>query len=212
MEPFRAIWMDEGKPLNDDRERLLRDYDITHPVFPMRDPTVTRDVLDDVRARGLPPGLYAVRSWYPNLTPEHFASHVSAELDRIMGSATPADYPFICLDFEPTSVGGILACSLQWRKHRPNRVTDLTIEGHQGGLFTGAQLRTVAKRFRFLLPQSYDAPMTHGWDPYFMARDLVEHGCPLEKIRPFYDAALVNDLQWWDGYAFTMQRLPERRP
>lgn len=201
---MRAIWVDSG---NDADYTRLKAEGIESPVYAITDPRITKAYLADVYSKGFVPGVYAVKSWWPALTPTQFATQLHHELERV-APGTPGDHPFVCVDYEPTDAAGIMAFALQWRKHRPGRVTDLTIEGHQGGLFTVTQMQAVARKFRYLVPQAYNAAMTNCWCPYFMVRDLVEHGAPFAKCRPFYDAKWLDQLQWWSGYAFTQGRLP----
>lgn len=199
---MRAIWVDEG---NDADYAKLAANGITEPCYALRDPRVTGQYLRNVQARGLDPGVYVVKSWYPADTPAAFATRVSKMLERLRVDSTP-DFPFVCIDYEPTNVPDILACLRQWRKHRPGRVTDLTIEGHQGGLFRPSDVIAVVAQTRYTVPQCYNAAMTQLWDTFAMAHDLTDHSWPIDKVRPFYDAAHLPE--WWDGYAFTQGRLP----
>jgi len=201
---MRAIWIDEG---NDANEAKLLSEGITSPCFAIRDPRVTISYLDGLRARGFTPGVYAVLSWY-GVSPQGFATTVSMELERIGARSFEPGHPFVCLDYEPTDAGGMLACALQWRKHRPSRVTDLTLEGHHGSRFTRSQLQTLAKRFRYLVPQSYNGAMNQGWDTNAICRNLIDAGAPYSSVTPFVDARLLRELAWWEGYAFTQGRLP----
>ncbi len=114
--------------------------------------------------------------------------------------------PFVCADIETKDVAFVLAFARRWRQLRPQRVTDWTLEGHQGGLFTEAQALELAAAFRFVVPQCYNGAMTEVWDTYAMTRNLVGAGFAFAQLRPFYDAARLP--VWWDGYAFTQGRLP----
>lgn len=205
---MRAIWIDEG---NDAPYAKLQANGITCPVYSLRDPRVTLDYLRMVQGKGFTPGVYVVAGWY-NLSPIKFATLVSGELSRI-APATPPGFPFVCFDFEgksgavqPGTPAYQLAALRQWRKHRPDRVTDCTIEGHQGGLYNEGAADWLSRQARYWLPQCYNAAMTQLWDTYAMTADLVTAGFNFDGIRPFYDAAQLP--QWWDGYAFTSGRLP----
>ncbi len=200
---MRSIWIDEG---NDADYVKLRAEGIESPCYSIRDPRVTLSYLETVRSLGFVPGVYAVLSWYGTDGPG-FAEAVSQRLEEI-APGSPAGFPFVCLDYEPTDAVGMIACATRWRALRSARITDLTFEGHHGSRFTRTQLRALASRFRYLVPQSYNGAMTQGWDTAAICRNLVDAGAPYAKVVPFVDARLLPELAWWQGYAFTMGRLP----
>lgn len=203
MPPFRALWIDEG---NDADDAKLAANGITMPVFSIRDPRVNRAYLEGVRDRGFVPGVYAAWNWWPKLSGPAFADTVSAWLTHNVGNTTPS-FPFVCLDIETHDIAGyVLPCLKRWRSHRPDRVTDLTIEGHQGGLFTPASAIGVSAMVRYISPQCYNGAMTQVWDSFAMAKNLTDRSIPFAKVRPFYDAAHLPE--WWEGYAFSQGRLP----
>lgn len=202
---MRAVWVDAG---NDPDYAKLAENAITWPYFDIRDPRLTPAYLDAVRAHpdidGC--GVYAVASWMPVLTGPQFAEWVDTQLKRIAWLGNPP----VMLDIEGAAFdidGYVLPCLLRWRELRPRRITDLTIEGHKGGMFSLSQVREVAKRVRWTVPQCYDGGMTP-WDTYAITADLFARGFMSPEVRPFYDAATLQE--WWgipDGFAFTMGRL-----
>ncbi len=204
----RAIWIDAG---NDANAPKLHAAGIDAAYFDIRDPRITYDYLRGVVAQGFTAGVYAVASWYPALSGSAFATAVSHRLDAILESK-PGDpaFPMVCLDIEKDDVRGyVLPALAQWRRHRPKRVTDLTIEGHKGGIFSPSDVIQVVAKVRYTVPQCYNGAMSQVWDTYAMTCNLVAAGFPVAGICPFYDAAHLPD--YWGipaGYAFTQGRLP----
>jgi len=202
---MRAVWIDEG---NDPDYGKLAANGITWPYFALRDPRLTPTYLDAVAAHtGIDGcGVYAVASWLPQLTAAQFAEWVDTRLRSIgwLGNAP------VMLDIEVGAlVPYVVACLTRWRQLRPARTTDLTVEGHKGGLFRPVDVIHVTAKIRYVVPQCYNGAMTQLWDTYAMTCDLAAAGFPLGKLCPFYDAAHLPE--WWGlpaGYAFTQGRLP----
>lgn len=206
---MRAAW---GDLKQDPPYAKLADNGITWPYFDIRDPRLTPAYLDSVKAhagiKGC--GVYSVRgsnSWPEThtMTPTQFAEWTDARLKQIdwLGNLP------VMFDIEvPNLVPYVLATLRRWRELRPKRVTDLTIEGHKGGLFTLPDVRAVAGLVRWTVPQCYDSTMTP-WDTWAVCFDLYARGFMSMEVRPFYDAAALQP--WWgtpDGFAFTWGRLP----
>lgn len=201
---LRNLWVDAG---NDCDIAKAKANGITAAYFDIRDARLSPSYFEAVARDGLAVGVYAVASWWPQLGPAAFADQVNARLAVVAPGSAP-DFPAVCLDIERDDIGAYLLPALRrWRAHRPGRVTDLTIEGHKGGLFSPSQVVNVTAKVRFVVPQSYDGAM-HGWDSAAMVRNLTDAGFPLAKVYPFLDAARLPDLAWWEGYAFTQGRLP----
>lgn len=177
---------------------------VTYPYFDIRDSLLTPGWLDSVKATGgyAGVGFYVAASW-ENWTPAEMATYTDKELKSIGWSGNAP----ICFDVE---VDGLASYCLElmqvWRSLRPKRITDLTIEGHKGGVFGPGQLLRLAGLVRYVVPQCYNGDMTEVWDTYAMSADLYDAGLPFHSIRPFYDAAHLPE--WWSGYAFTQGRLP----
>ena len=109
---MRALWIDAG---NDADYTRLKAEGIESPVYAITDPRLSLAYLNDVKTRGFVPGVYAVKSWWPQASATEFADIVSAQLEKI-APGTPSGFPFVCIDYEPTDVPGILAFSAQWRR------------------------------------------------------------------------------------------------
>lgn len=186
---------------------------ITWPYFDIRDPRLTPTYLDAVRAtpgvEGV--GVYAVRgtdSWpeTDDLTPAQFAEWTDRELKSIGWLGNPP----VMFDIEgmPDLVGFVLGTLRRWRELRPKRITDLTIEGHKGALFSPADVINTVAKVRWVVPQCYDGNMTP-WDTWAIACDLYAAGFTPAGVRPFYSARALEP--WWgvpDGFAFTWDLLP----
>ncbi|HVE35388.1 MAG TPA: hypothetical protein VNC18_17615 [Gemmatimonadaceae bacterium] len=199
---MRCVWVDAG---SDDDPAKLKPLG-AFPAFDIREPRLTPVYLAARNVTYGAVGVYAVASWWPNLGPREFATTVSRRLTQVAGPTSPASMPIVCLDIEDKPAEWYLDALRQWRRHRAERVTDVTLEGHKGGIFTAGQLLMLYGLVRYVVPQCYNGAMTQTWDSFAMALDLNEHGLPFPGIRPFYDAAHLPE--WWDGYAFTQGRLP----
>ena len=184
--------------------------DIDSLYFDVRDPRVTRTYLLGVRDHGYAVGVYAADSW-PEMQgfPWEAAGWLS-NMIRLLGAGP--DFPRVCLDIETHNVHGYLLPFLEaWRKTRPERRTDLTFEGFQGGLYSPQDAAQVVAYVigaglpGYVVPSNYAGNMS----PLAadrVALDLVEHGFTPTILRGFYDAAALPER--WDGYAFTQGRLP----
>lgn len=201
---MRAVWVDAG---NDPDYPKLGANGIDAAYFDIREARLDAAYLTTVRNHGLGVGVYAAWNWpeYKNMTGAQFATAVSRRLEAIAPGSEPT-FPMVCLDIEAHDAAYIFGALRQWRKHRASRVTDWTLEGHQGGILTPGQWLAVAGLVRYAVPQCYNGAMTQTWDSFAMALDLFAHGLPFPSVRPFYDAAHLPE--WWDGYAFTQGRLP----
>lgn len=200
---IRNLWVDAG---NDCDYAKAKANGITAAYFDLRDPRLTLPYLREVAGHGLAPGVYAAASWWPTLDGPGFADKVSALLEGV-APGTPGTFPAVCLDIERDDIAGYLLPALRrWRSHRPKRVTDLTIEGHKGGLFSPTQAVLVTAKVRLVVPQAYNGAMDQVWDSAAIVRDLTDAGFPLASVYPFLDAAHLGE--WWEGYAFTQGRLP----
>lgn len=206
---MRAAW---GNLHSSPPDAKLKAAGITWPYFDIRDPVLTPGYLDSLKVAGGYDGVgvYAVRgtnSWpdTDNLTPAEFAEWTDQSLRHIGWLGNPP----VMFDIEGMDnlVPFIVATLARWRELRPKRTTDLTLEGHKGGLFSLTDVRTVARQVRWVVPQCYDAAMTP-WDTYAMTADLLLRGFMSNEVRPFYAAAHLQP--WWgvpDGFAFTWDML-----
>ena len=199
---MRAVWVDAG---NDPNYAKLVAVGATAAYFDIRDERLMPSYFAEVKSHGLEVGVYAAVNWYGNVTGPVFADLVSSRLEVIAKASSP-DTPMVCLDIEVKDPSFVLGALRRWRVHRAVRVTDYTLEGHQGAILNAGQWLAVASLVRYVVPQCYDGAMAQVWDAFAMAKDLYDHGLPFPSVRPFYDAAHLPE--WWDGYAFTMGRLP----
>lgn len=201
--PFRAVWVDEGNDA--DYARLAR-HGITRPCYSLRDPRVTLPYLKAVRDKGLVPGVYVAWNWYPELDGHGLAEKVNG-LCVPLFRGPGLGFPFVCVDIEVHDTDYVAAFFRRWRQLRPQRVTDFTLEGFQGGLWNGkfAQVQQLATQVRYVVPQAYTGPMTPT-DAVAVNNDLVAYGFPYSRLSTFYSAAALPAA--WSGYAFTQGMLP----
>lgn len=203
---MRAVWVDAG---NDPDYAKLDANGIGWPYFDAREERLSAAYLDNVRAHpGIDGcGVYVIAEWFPNLPGPQLAEYADHRLRDIAWQGNPP----VMFDIEGAHFdlnGYVVPCLQRWRELRPKRITDLTIEGHKGGMFSILQVRQVAKLVRWTVPQCYDGAM-RPWDTYAMIADLQLRGFLSQEVRPFMDAAHL--LPWWgtpDGFAFTQGRLP----
>ena len=206
---MRAVWVDAG---NDPDYAKLAANGIGWPYFDLREPRLSAAYLSGVAAHpGIEgAGVYVVADWFPQWTPQQLAEWTDTRLRAIGWAGNPPVMFDIEFPSAPTTmVPYILACLKRWRELRPKRITDLTIEGHKGGLFRPADVITVVSQTRYTVPQCYNGAMDEVWDTWAMYMDLAGAGFPPATVCPFYDAAHLPE--WWGvpaGFAFTMGRLP----
>jgi hypothetical protein len=204
---MKAVWVDAG---NDPHWERITAYGITRLYFPTSDPVAdVRRRLADTKARGLTGGLYSAWNWegYAG-TGAHYAEAMHAAVKAIAPTAT-ATWPKIQLDDETHDPDRILDLIRRWRALRPNTDTSWTLECFQGGWFSPQFCDELAQRKIRVVPQCYGGTggaMDYAVDTLVAARDLTKRGLPDALITPFYDAARLPFA--WDGFAFTMGRLP----
>ena len=194
---MRAVWIDAG---NDPNYSKLAAYQIERVYFAANEPRVTAAYLDNVKAQGLDVGIYAAWNW-ETWTPEDFAKRMH---NRLLQIGSPLN-PWVNLDIETHDVAWIRRALTEWRRLRPSRKTDWTLEPMQGGLFGVDDVRAINKLGVGIVPQHYGGNM-QAFAADRVAIDLIARGFNLLAIQGFYDAArLPLD---WQGYAFTQGRLP----
>jgi hypothetical protein len=199
---MRSTWVDSG---NDPAYGLYPRYGITVPFFDPRDPRVTASYLDGVLAHPqiTQCGIYTAWNW-GSFSAEEYAEWTDAQLRRInwQGNA------WVFLDIEKghgvndsNFVSYAAAALKRWRQLRPSRKTWWTLEGMQGGLFSGNQATTIDKLNIPICPQFFMGDMNP--QPHSPIIDLQEVG--FTKIDGMYDAAQLPAI--WRGCAFTQGRL-----
>lgn len=201
---MKAVWIDNGSDVN---YPLLAKYAITTPFFDPRDPRVTAAYLDSVKAHsGISAcGIYTVWNWQPEFSdPVKYAEWTDQQLRRINWAGNA----LVCFDIEKGNgvsdqnfATYVISCLTRWRQLRPTRKTWWTLEGMQGGLFSGNQGPTISKLDIPACPQFFEGNMTP--HRHSCVIDLQEYG--FKKVDGMYDAAVLPRV--WRGMAFTQGRL-----
>lgn len=208
---MRFVWIDAGNDA--DWEKLAR-HGCTGAFYALTDPPADlRRRLKATRERGLQAGLYSAWNWFPESdgdTAEHGRRYaeLTDELVRevLKGLAGVTNsYPKVQLDNEEHSPDCILAMLRRHRELQPKRDTSWTFEGGQGGWMDNSFVAEVISHRVRVVPQSYHGNMLRVESDATL-RDLLRRGFPENIISLFYDAAALG--ADWDGYAFTMGRLP----
>jgi hypothetical protein len=199
---MKAVWIDAG---NDPLWERLAQHGITRLYFPVSDPLPdVQRRLADTKARGLSGGLYSAWNWYEGLSGPEYADVMHKRVKEIAPNAT-ATWPKIQLDDETHDPDRILGLLRRWRQLRPGTDTSWTLECFQGGWMSPEFAAEIVRLKIRVVPQCY----VGGMEPVCTlaaARDLTRRGIPDSLVTPFYDAAQLP--VGWDGFAFTMGRLP----
>lgn len=198
---MHSCWVDAG---NDPVYEKMAAYGVENICFAATDKRLTPAYIASVRGHGYGVGIYRAWNWTPNVDGVGFANLLDADLKRL-GEPGPGVIR-VCADIEAHDPAYIKAFLGRWRKMRPNRATDLTIEGRQGGWFSQCKDAVVRANVN-VIPQSYVGDMVP-LDPLDVVRDLVDWGYPISKVFPFYDAKWIRAYNGWEGYLFTQGRLP----
>lgn len=199
---MRGVWVDAG---NDPVWEKIKENRILWLYFPLSDPAddVRRRLLD-VKRRGYVGGVYAASNWYGNPSGKVLAETVHRALAQVAPDATNT-WPKVMIDDERHEPETIAAMLDRWRQLRRYTDTAWTFESMQGGWMAPAFVADVIASHVRLVPQCYVGEMLPV-DTLAAARDLTKRGYPDAIVSPFYDAAKLP--QSWDGFAFTMGRLP----
>ena len=169
--------------------------------MPMFDALTTKAFLrDEVRARGHAAGIYLGHNWLPGKTPAEIAATVSAEYARVQVPGLKVQ--FNMEEKDPERIAETLE---EWRKRRPTVGTSWTMEGMQGGWMSPEFVQRVLDCRVRVVPQTFTGDMRRQ-ESDVVVRDLLRRGFPENIISPFYDAKQLG--LNWDGFAFTMGRLP----
>jgi hypothetical protein len=216
---MRFLWVDEGN--DPDWAKVAREG-MTGLFFPLRDDT--EDIvrrLKDTKGRGLIGGVYGAWNWgglgFLETDGAGFAEWVDSRLKELVaaGLVLSNSRPRVQLNNERHEKSVILSMLRRWRELRPKHDTSWTMEGGQGGWMgpiinssppSDFVTEVISHRVR-LAPQLYNGAMTETWDSLAIARDLIRRGFPDGLVSPFYDAAKLGVVHWWDGFAFTQGRL-----
>jgi hypothetical protein len=169
-----------------------------------------------VHGRGLDFGVMRVPGWTPGVSPQTYASLMHGDVSRALGSPTAVGQCVAIADAEIHDPQWVLDWLRAWRKVRPTRATVWTMEPHQAGWMTatltnpdGSKVRLVdavnADPHLTLAPQMYGGDMSP-FSADAMVLDLLDHGVHRDHVSAFYDGA--RPAAYWDGYVFTLDRLP----
>jgi len=197
---MRFVWTDAG---DEPRWGVGDKHGIDGYFMPMFDSLTTQEFLrDEVKARGHVAGIYLGHGWpQEQLPPAQCAAAVSAEYKRCFVPGLR-----VMFNMEEQQPEKIVATMEAWRVRHPTVPTSWSSEGMQGGWMSSLFVqRMVACRVR-VVPQCFTGNMTRRESDIVKA-DVVRRGFPENIVSCFYDAAQLG--QGWDGYAFTMGRLPQ---
>lgn len=199
---MRATWVDAG---NDPDWTRLSAHRITAVFLPVSDPAIdVKRRLSAAKTRGYATGLYMAWNWdeFDGLD----GASVAEWMHTLVSERTPAGMNVKTqFDIEEHDPEFVASCLERWRALRPKQDTSWTFESFQGGWMTPEFVTRVVNAKTRVVPQCYAGAMLPV-DTLAAARDLTKAGFPDSLISPFYDAA---DLPlYWDGFAFTMGRLP----
>lgn len=192
-------------------------YGIDGYFYPMFDDLTTPKRLRDTAAYGggRAIGIYLGHLWLPNQSPEQIAQAVADEHRRLTTKpGVPVKNLRVQVNFEEHDPDLVLARLRAIRALLPKVGLSWTMEGMQGG-WMGPEVNATTPPSQFvqdilalklrLVPQTFTGDMRRQ-ESAEVLRDLIVRGFPENIISPFYDAAQLGI--GWDGYAFTMGRLP----
>lgn len=184
--------------------------------LPSIDP-LTPSVLTQTLTLGRVGGIYLGHNWFPGLTGQGLAEKVNADYKKM--AALPAAQGKklrVMFNLEEHDPAKIVDCLRRWRQLQPNVNTTWSMEGNQGGwmgpkvLFGGEPSSFVKDILSFrvrLVPQLFTGPMG-ALNERHVSLDLIERGFNPSIVSPFYDGARLRPDDAFDGFVFTMGRLP----
>lgn len=188
---MKACWIDHGQDVI--HERMAK-HGVTEIVIPGEEsPLANPAKVKELADRGYKVTVMFAWNWhgYGFRPPEEFARYCS---ERLKAIGHPAVNPDVLLDIEKgaglnefTYVTWVIRCLEQWRKLRPTRGTNLTLEGMQGGLFNGraADVAKLLNMVGAIIPQGYTGD-ERLMDVDTNRLDLANNGFPHSRIRHFY--------------------------
>jgi hypothetical protein len=204
---MRALWLDAGS--DPDFAKAKREG-MTALYLPISDPMADlQRRAADIRANGYAVGVYMAHNpQWPQFWGIGGAS-ISDKMHSLV--AQVGGKVKVQFDYEqhtPADYVHILAMLSRFRALQPAADISWTMEGHQGATMAAEFVELIVRLKVRVVPQCYDAPMTHSWCPLAMTRDLTKRGFSDALVSPFYDAAKLDQVQWWQGFAFLQSRLP----
>jgi hypothetical protein len=201
---MKYIWTDAG----DDPSWSVGDaYGIDGYFFPGIDP-LTPGLVVEAANRGHAHGIYIGENWFPGLTPEQYAAKVNGILKPIR-----AKLPKVRLQLNiEQGVQEVLEKLQAMRALQPTIGLSWSLMGMNGGLFTPGFVDWLLKLHVRIVPEAFwgaDGRMDGIYDSLAVQRDITSRLIPASLVTPMIDAKYAGLLRGWDGYAFTMGRLPE---
>lgn len=199
---MRFVWTDQG----DDPSWGVGDkhgidgYFCPLPSFDLLTPVV----LDEASRRGHVQGIYLGHNWLPGKTPAQIAALVSKDYKRIGGAVRKLRVMLNLEEHDPEFIADTLEA---WRDLHPYVPTSWSCEPMQGGWMHPEFVQRVLTCRVRVVPQAFwGSPPMAPVETDQVLRDITRRGFPENVVSLFYDAAVLRDR--WDGYAFTMGRLP----
>lgn len=195
---MRFVWTDAG----DDPSWHIGDAHGIHGYFaPLFDP-LTPSVLDEAGRRGHVQGAYLGHGWLPDRDATQLAAAVSQAYKALNGAKRKLRIMFNLEEHDPEFVADVLE---EWRNRHPYVPTSWSCEGMQGGWMHPEFVQRVLTCRVRIVPQCFTGNMTR-IEGDAVLRDVIARGFPENVVSLFYDAKNLG--LNWDGYAFTMGRLP----
>lgn len=194
---MRYVWVDAGNDPNWDK---MAQYRMTGIFMPMFDARTTPAMMAQIKNRGYAPGIYIGHGWFAPITPKDLVAKVAAEYKRVYVPGLRVQ--FNLEQHDPNYIAETLE---RWRAGHKTVGTSWTPEGMQGGWMSPDFVKRVVATKTRVVPQCFVGNMDRR-ESDMVLRDLTKRGFPESSVSMFYDAAQLG--VGWDGYAFTMGRLP----
>ena len=194
---MRFVWVDAG---NDPDWSKGDRHGITGWFMPMFDSRTTLSMMQQIKSRGKVAGIYFGHGWFGDITPEQLVAKATAEYLRVKVPDLR-----VMFNLEQHDPGYIIRVLELWRSKFPTVGTSWSPEGMQGGWMTGDFVERVVATKTRVVPQCFVGNMGRR-ESDIVLRDLLKMGFPHTSVTMFYDGAQLGD--GWDGYVFTMGRLP----
>lgn len=201
---MRAVWVDEN---NDPAYAKINAAGIKTLYFAARDPRVTKAYLQSQVSKGYGVGIYLAWNW------DGFGDIASAASAYMKKLRWGNSFPKVQFDIELHDPDYISDNLTRWRQAYPHQDTSWTMEGMQGGWMNESVFKQSIFNLHIrLAPQCYwgsEGKIEGEWASDMVLRDLTSGGTgyPESIVSMFYDAANLH--RGWDGFAFTMGRLPQ---
>jgi hypothetical protein len=215
---MRACWIDAS---NDADWAKMAANSMTALYYPVSDPIEdVRRRISDTKAHSYVPGVYMAWNWpaFDGLAGVDMAELMHSLVAQIEQGIGPVKVQFDYEAHTPVQIRGMLS---RFRALRPKQDISWTMEAFQGSWMTVEFVQALIALKVRIVPQLYRHPASGkdmaDKDDYkdllseqiaqdVALKDLLKRGFPFQSVSGFYDAAALP--AWWDGFAFTMGRLP----